>query len=323
MIPIDQIGSMAHTQDMRRLKRIQFILTFIYGVISMLLFMASFIFINFISTFQIATICTVHLITGTMIFLLISFNAVERSTLSSDKTVFIDEKAASRYKEQLILRFYKIATIIIVIVTVITTIALSVYLYNLIITLFIECPRFDAHHSSTNAFSRMFQGIRHNPEKQQYNSTLDIIVNYNDNTDKHHILLLKYDLNERQIVQKSRQKESMDWFDSNVLSIKQTLIPVCSDEKISRYHFLEREIKDAITMRIQEFNNQQSIIIKNHQNNHQSNPVEDSILLEFQTRYICRNEYGFAAFIIAFILSVELLNVAVSSWFIYLRINIP
>ena len=291
----------------------------------MLFFMSTFIFINFISTFQLATMSTVHLLTGTMIFLLISFNAIDRSILSTDKSVFIDAKAAQKYKEQLILRLYKVATIIIVVVSFITTIALAVYLYNLIVILFIECPKFDGHHHhSPNALSHMFQGIRSNPSKEHYNSTLDIVINYNDDQNNHHILLLKYNLNEKYIIQKSRHiNHTSDWFDSRILSIKQTFQPVCSSEVFSNYQFLEKEIKDAIAMHIKEFNSQQSIVIKSHQNNEQSNPVEDAILLELQTRFICRNEYGLAAVIIAFILAVELLNVAVSSWFIYLRVNIP
>jgi hypothetical protein len=317
---------MAYTPDLRRLKRVQFALTFIYGVISMILFVATFALINFLSSFQLATIATVHLITGVMIFLLISYNAVDRAILSSDRTVFSDTRGASKFKEQFILRLYKIAAVFIVVVTFITTIALAVYLYNLIVILFIECPRFDHHHHqhNTHSFARLFKADRRvNPERQHLNTTLDIIVSYSDQEEHQHILLLKYDTEEKQIIQKSRPPQSQGWHDSHIISLKQSQSPICTEEKFSDYHFLESEIRDALAHRIHEFNSQQSILIQSHQNSHQTHPVEDSLILELQTRYICRNEYGFVAVIITVILAIELYNVAVSSWFIYLRVNIP
>lgn len=314
---------MAYTPILRRLKQIQFTLTFIYGVISMCLFVATFALINFISSFQLATIATVHLITGVMIFLLISYNAVDRAILSNDTNVFSSTSGASKFKEQIILRLYKIAAVFIVVVTFITTIGLAVYLYNLIVILFIECPRFDHHQHNPHSFARLFKADgRLDPERQHLNTTLDIIVSYIDQEERQHILLLKYDTEEKQIVQKTRPPQSKGWHDSQIISLKQGMSPVCTLEKFSDYHFLESEIREALSHRIHEFNSQQSIIIQSHQNSHQTHPVEDSLLLELQTRYICRNEYGFVAVIITFILAIELYNVAVASWFIYLRVNI-
>lgn len=313
---------MAPSRAMRTAKRCHFALTFLYALVSMAIFLLPFIFVHYVSTFQFSAVATVHLITGIMVAGLVFYAALVLLVWSGKKgtpdDVFTSPEDAQKFFDRSIMYMYSGLAVILAVCVVLSLAAIGIELYNLMAILFVECPQLTPlppHHNHSHHAWSVTENVM-NP--RHYSNTLDVLVNYREE-ESQHILLLKYNLTDRHIVQHSRVNAQTHWVRSQARQMEQEQSPICSDASYSQFHHLESEIEQALEQRLQQFNAQKSVIIQGHDFSLQSNELEDRIFFDMMVREICRNEYGFVVFLIVFLLLIALLNFILLGWFLYIR----
>ncbi len=323
---------MAPSKAVRTAKRCHFTFTFLYALISMTVFLLPFIFINYVSTFQFSAVATVHLITGVLAAGLVGYGVLVQVVWDGKKGAPADElqddAAAHRFFNRTLMAMYGALAVILAVCITLNLAAIGIQLYNLLVILFVECPQlcpapvynWSQHSVALQENTHWFQGVRHDPLKQQRPNTLDIVINYQEQ-ERQHILLLKYNLTDRHIVQHSRPKEPQHsgWLQSQAVSLAQERSPVCTSATYSNFLHLESEITEALERRQTRYNAQKSVVIQGHDVNAQSSEVEDRIFFNMMMRTICRNEYGFVIFLIVFLLLIALMDFILMGWFLYVR----
>ncbi len=327
----------------RTAKRCHFALTAVYGALSMFVFLVPFVFINYSVTFQMTTLATVHLVTGMLCAMLVLY-AVAHSVFHPSRphpAAFVlhsppaklvetpDERRARLLvlQGELMLETYRRMAIPIAVVVLITLVAVGFYLYNLIYILAVKCPAYAPQVNLTDVHPHTQEGVVFRGLVRgavQHQETLDVLVTLNDAAaGTQHLLMLKYNVSSREILHRSAPLASATWMEQQRQAEALTQEPVCSAGKYSRFYFLRSEVEDALAQRLLQHEARQSVLIRGHNNNVQTNSVEDELYLELMARYICRNEYGFAAGLIGLLLGVLVLNFLTMGWFLGLRRATP
>lgn len=323
----------------RTAKRCHFALTALYGALSMFVFLVPFVFINYSVTFQMTTLATVHLITGILVGMLVLYAALKavfhatrphpqafalHTPAQLVETLEQRQRRLQALADATMLETYRRMSIAVTVIVLIALVAIGFYLYNLIYILAVKCPCYApqpnasaAEHPHTQE-GVVFRGV--DRMRVQHADTLDVLVTLNDaGSGTQHVLLLKYNVTAREIQHRSAPREAGTWAEQQRQLDALEQEPVCSANKYSRFYHLQSEIEDALTQRLLQHQQQQSVVIKGYNNNVQTNVVEDQLYLELMARYICRNEYGFAAGLVALLLGVLVLNFITMGWFLGLR----
>lgn len=328
---------MAPSKLVRNAKRCHFSLLFLYALCSMLIFLLPFIFINYASTFQFSAVATVHLVTGVLIAALVFYAALVLLVWSGKRwqadDAFTNEKAAQRFFDRTLLAMYSGLAVVLAVIITLVTAAVAIELYNLMVILFVECPQLtpwphDHNHTNWSSYAlatttstgpNWLTAQRADSLRQQYSNTLDVLVSYQDEANAQHVLLLRYNMTDKHIVQHSRHraaKPDTAWVHEQRV---QERVPLCTADVYSPYQVLEREIGDALQRRQTEFEAKKSVTVQGHDAVSQSSELEDRIFFNMMIRKICRNEYGFVIFLIVFLLLIALLGFITLGWFLYVR----
>lgn len=329
-----QIRTTESMPSARTAKRCHFALTALYGALSMFIFLVPFVFLNYTVTFQMTTLATVHLLTGILVAQLVLYAALRalytRQHAASPLLAIPGESAPDRQRRMLaladatMLETYRRMAIAITVIVIITLVAVGFYLYNLIYILAVKCPCYAPQPNVTlleehphTQDGLVFRGV--DKGRVQHADTLDVMVTLNDAAaGVQHLLMLKYNVTQREILHHSGPLSApMTWSQRQLDALEHE--PVCSHSNFSRFYHLESEIQDALAQRLLQHQQRQSVLIRGHDNNVQTNQIENHLFLELMARYICRNEYGFAAGLIGLLLGVLVLNFVTMGWFLGLR----
>lgn len=198
------------------------------------------------------------------------------------------------------------ASPVIITAAIISAILTGIYIYNLIYILANECPK--CHSLTTTSESsiiHVYMMYDHLPKEDYYR--------------KKEVLLLRYNITNKQIIHKMKSEEPHDknynkWFMKEYEYTQNNTDLLCI-KKNDYYSFIEQEITSIIDKR----NNDKSLKIQNdyiHMNTNDND--EWSIQLHDMVLSICRNEYAITIVIIVFLFIWEITLLALTGYNIFL-----
>jgi hypothetical protein len=184
-------------------------------------------------------------------------------------------------------------------------------------TLLAECPDLDPHRLDSHASNR-----------------LDIVVRYTHHDlesgrETQRFLLLEYDLRERRIVRKEQRRhrreeeedddgEERSWLEIESHRLRELEEPVCSSHNVSRFHFLEREVRRELREKRREAQDRPAIRVTPHRSEDQGREALKELRRRLDNREICLYEYGFTLLYLGFIASVFVLELVALLWVTFL-----
>lgn len=281
--------------ELLKARRSHFTFTILYGLIAIVQLLIPVAFLYFTITFQ----------SGLLYISLFSFGVIFASRPDKNGRVPRENRVA-------------ICTSL-----AISLICVVLCMINPASILITECPKYSphsdhhSHHHHHHKKSPHYEMIAPFTE-----NTLDILIRYQkieDGVDQsEHVLMMKYNQSSKRIEHREWDRVRNSWRTTVSQLHTQSMDPVCTTDKYSRFLFLEDEIESEIRDRREHLESQSSIRYTSHDsNNGQTTTEEDQFDLNRWVKRICRNEVGFTIAYLVFMGLLIILQFFTILWYAF------